>query len=152
MYFLSNVFLHRVWYYVHRNILSKVKSEDLKIMVNDCYHANHLVTWQAVLDGYGWLLEDQTSRLPKVNKFLEKVPEYQVELENIKRFNEKSCFQNNNQSLLFQQKIDTIHEQVIRGELKSVKRMLDKRGWVQVHHNFYKCRAPVNSEVTSRLH
>ena len=32
-----------------------------------------------MLDGYGWLLEDQTSRLPKVNKFLEKVPEYQVE-------------------------------------------------------------------------
>ena len=31
-----------------------------------------------MLDGYGWLLEDQTSRLPKVNKFLEKVPEYQV--------------------------------------------------------------------------
>ena len=40
----------------------------------------------------------------------------------------------------FQQKIDTIHEQVIRGELKSVKRMLDKRGWVQVHdYNYWEC-------------
>ena len=34
--------------------------------------------FQAVLDGYGWLLKDQTSRLPHVNKFLKKVPDYQV--------------------------------------------------------------------------
>ena len=33
---------------------------------------------QAVLDGYCWLLQDQTSRLPHVNKFLKKVPVYQV--------------------------------------------------------------------------
>jgi hypothetical protein len=37
-----------------------------------------LAYFQAILDGYGWLLEDQTSRLPDVNKFLKKVPEYQV--------------------------------------------------------------------------
>ena len=33
---------------------------------------------KAVLDGYGWLLQDQLSRLPHVNKFLRRVPEYQV--------------------------------------------------------------------------
>ena len=33
---------------------------------------------QAVLDGYGWYLKDQTSRLSNVSKFLRKVPEYQV--------------------------------------------------------------------------
>ena len=38
--------------------------------------ANHIL--QAVLDGYGWLLKDQSSRLPHVNKFLKKVPDYQV--------------------------------------------------------------------------
>ena len=37
-----------------------------------------LFLFQAVLDGYGWLLKDQTSRLPHVNKFLKKVPDYQV--------------------------------------------------------------------------
>lgn len=47
-------------------------------MINDGIHATPFITRQAVLDGYGWLLEDQNSRLPKVNKFLEKVPEYQV--------------------------------------------------------------------------
>jgi hypothetical protein len=31
-----------------------------------------------VLDGYGWFLKDQTSRISSVNKFLRKVPEYQV--------------------------------------------------------------------------
>ena len=38
----------------------------------------HCDIFQAVLDGYGWLLKDQTSRLPHVNKFLKKVPDYQV--------------------------------------------------------------------------
>ncbi len=33
---------------------------------------------KAVLDGYGWLLQDNSSRLPHVNKFLKRVPEYQV--------------------------------------------------------------------------
>jgi hypothetical protein len=38
--------------------------------------------WQrAVLDGYGWFLKDQTSRISSVNKFLRKVPEYQVFLQ-----------------------------------------------------------------------
>ncbi len=32
----------------------------------------------AVLDGYGWFLRDQTSRISKVNKFLRKVPDFQV--------------------------------------------------------------------------
>ena len=98
-----------------------------------------------MLDGYGWLLEDQTSRLPKVNKFLEKVPEYQVGRKKaIKGFDDR-----NMQTLpRFQQKIDTIHEQVIRGELKSVKRMLDKRGWVQVRYimHFYACTF-LNTEI-----
>ena len=35
-------------------------------------------SFKAVLDGYGWLLKDQSSRLPHVNKFLKKVPEYQA--------------------------------------------------------------------------
>ena len=29
----------------------------------------------------------------------------------------------------FQEKIDAIHEQVIRGDLVSVRKMLDKKGW-----------------------
>jgi hypothetical protein len=39
-----------------------------------------LIVWlqRAVLDGYGWFLKDQTSRISSVNKFLRKVPEYQV--------------------------------------------------------------------------
>ena len=39
---------------------------------------NPIFYLQAVLDGYGWLLKDQSSRLPHVNKFLKKVPDYQV--------------------------------------------------------------------------
>ena len=35
-----------------------------------------------------------------------------------------------------QEKIDTIHEQVIRGDLKSVRRMLDKRGWVVARDHY----------------
>ena len=33
---------------------------------------------EAALDGYGWFLKDQTSRLSSVNKFLRKVPDFQV--------------------------------------------------------------------------
>ncbi|TRY79118.1 hypothetical protein TCAL_09905 [Tigriopus californicus] len=66
---------------------------------------------QAVLDGYGWLLKDHTSRLPHVNKFLRKVPDYQ-------------------------EKIDTIHEQVIRGDLNSVRRMLEKKGWSNARDHY----------------
>ncbi len=33
---------------------------------------------KAVLDGYGWLLQDHSSRLPHVNRFLKRVPDFQV--------------------------------------------------------------------------
>ena len=61
---------------------------------------------QAVLDGYGWVLKDQSSRLSNVNKFLRKVPE-------------------------FLEKIDTIHEMVIRGDINRLKALMDRRGWAQ---------------------
>ena len=61
---------------------------------------------QAVLDGYGWFLKDQSSRLSNVNKFLRKVPE-------------------------FQEKIDTIHDMVIRGDINRLKALMDRRGWAQ---------------------
>ena len=61
---------------------------------------------QAVLDGYGWFLKDQSSRLSNVNKFLRKVPE-------------------------FLEKIDTIHEMVIRGDINRLKALMDRRGWAQ---------------------
>ena len=66
--------------------------------------ANYLQ--QAVLDGYGWYLKDQSSRLSNVNKFLRKVPE-------------------------FLEKIDTIHEMVIRGDINRLKALMDRRGWAQ---------------------
>jgi hypothetical protein len=61
---------------------------------------------QAVLDGYGWFLKDQSSRLSNVNKFLRKVPE-------------------------FQEKIDTIHDMTIRGDINRLKALMDRRGWAQ---------------------
>ncbi len=64
-----------------------------------------------MLDGYAWLLQDHTSRLPHVNKFLKKVPEYQ-------------------------EKIDAIHEHVIRGDLRAVRKMLDKKGWSNARDHY----------------
>ena len=66
---------------------------------------------QAVLDGYGWYLKDQSSRLSNVNKFLRKVPE-------------------------FLEKIDTIHEMVIRGDISRLKALMDRRGWAQGRKGF----------------
>ena len=36
----------------------------------------------------------------------------------------------------FQEKIDTIHEQVIRGDLTSVRRMLEKKGWANARDHY----------------
>lgn len=38
--------------------------------------------------------------------------------------------------LPFQEKIDTIHEQVIRGSLRSVRKMLDKKGWATARDHY----------------
>ncbi|XP_023341613.1 ankyrin repeat-containing protein BDA1, partial [Eurytemora carolleeae] len=65
----------------------------------------------AVLDGYGWFLRDQTSRISKVNKFLRKVPD-------------------------FQEKIDLIHDLTIRGELGRLKVMLDRKIWITARDHF----------------
>ncbi len=35
-----------------------------------------------------------------------------------------------------QDKIDAIHEQVIRGDLHAVRRMLDKRGWASARDHY----------------
>ena len=74
------------------------------------------------MDGYGWLLRDQTTRLPHVNRFLRKVPEYQVRMTLITGDALNLIF--------FQEKIDTIHEHVIRGDNKALEKFFedDKSG------------------------
>jgi hypothetical protein len=39
-------------------------------------------------------------------------------------------------NVLFQEKIDTIHEQVIRGDLRSVRTLLDKKGWANARDHY----------------
>ena len=85
---------------------------------------------QAVLDGYGWYLKDQSSRLSNVNKFLRKVPE-------------------------FLEKIDTIHEMVIRGDINRLKALMDRRGWAQGKKIFILVllvRPSTSVCVTDRVH
>lgn len=101
------------------------------------YFETTFMHFQAVLDGYGWLLKDQTSRLPHVNKFLKKVPDYQVmnkQLE-LEKWNAQSsnCVTS---ALSFQEKIDTIHEQVIRGDVRNIRNLLDKKGWANARDHY----------------
>ena len=39
-------------------------------------------------------------------------------------------------SLIEQEKIDAIHEHVIRGDLRGVRRMVDKRGWAAARDHY----------------
>ena len=36
----------------------------------------------------------------------------------------------------FQEKIDTIHEQVIRGDIRHVRNLLDKKGWANARDHY----------------
>ena len=38
--------------------------------------------------------------------------------------------------MFLQEKIDTIHEQVIRGDIRNVRRMLDKKGWATARDHY----------------
>ena len=40
------------------------------------------------------------------------------------------------QKFHFQEKIDTIHENVIRGDLRSVRTLLDKKGWANARDHY----------------
>ncbi|CAM1307574.1 Uncharacterised protein g4637 [Pycnogonum litorale] len=56
---------------------------------------------QAVLDGYGNKLIGKTSRIPKINKFLQSVP-------------------------IYQEKIDQIHDAVTKGELDNLSNLIER--------------------------
>ncbi|XP_071748221.1 uncharacterized protein [Lepeophtheirus salmonis] len=65
------------------------------------------------MNGYGWLLIDRNTRLPHVNRFLKKVPQ-------------------------FQEKIDTIHEQVIRGNISCLENIFINDGisWINARDHY----------------
>ena len=39
-------------------------------------------------------------------------------------------------NLLLQEKIDSIHEQVIRGDMRAVQSLLDKKGWANARDHY----------------